>query len=105
MALLLNAALETTRADINAATAAKETGEDRQIMLTRTGVRLNRQHLTELAATIEKLLSTAHEHPDDDGVWTTVLWTAIDRQDRQATAPRPPDSGPEEDEPDTQEGT
>ena len=26
----------------------------------------------------------AHDHPDDDGVWTTVLWTAVDRQDRRA---------------------
>jgi DNA-binding transcriptional ArsR family regulator len=31
------------------------------------------------------------EHPDDDGAWTTVLWTTIDRQDRRtARAPRTP---------------
>ena len=27
---------------------------------------------------------SAREHPDDDGVWTTVLWTAVDREDRTA---------------------
>lgn len=89
VALLFNAALETTRADVNSATAAKEAGEDRRLSLTRTGVRLNEQHLAELTAAIEELLRTARDRPDDDGVWTTVLWTAIDRQDRRgATRPR-----------------
>jgi len=37
-----------------------------------------------LRAAIEELIETAREHPDDDGVWTTVLWTAVDRQDRSA---------------------
>lgn len=98
IALLLNAALETTRADINAATAAKEAGEDRQITLTRTGVRLNHQHLAELTAAIGELLRAAQDHPDDDGVWTTVLWTAIDRQDRRAAPPGPPGREPEQPE-------
>jgi hypothetical protein len=84
MALLFNAALETTRADINAATLAKEAGQDRRISLTRTGIRVNEQHLAELRAAIEELLQAAQNHPDNDGVWTTVLWTAIDRQDRRA---------------------
>jgi DNA-binding transcriptional ArsR family regulator len=96
VALLLNAALETTRADINAATAAKEAGEDRQIALTRTGIRLNHQHLTELTAAIEDLLRAAQDHPDDDGAWTTVLWTAIDRQDRRTAPGGPPGREPGE---------
>jgi hypothetical protein len=33
--------------------------------------------------------SDARENPDDDGVWTTVVWTAADREDRPAnTSPR-----------------
>ena len=101
LALMLNAALETTRADINAAAAAKEAGEDRQITLTRTGVRLNSQHLAELTAAIGKLLRAAQDHPDDDGVWTTVLWTAIDRQDRSPGSPGGPGDGTEQ-QPETQ---
>jgi len=101
LGLVLNAALETTRADINAASAAKEAGEDRQITLTRTGVRLNDQHLAELTAAIGEVIRAAQEHPDDDGVWTTVLWTAIDRQDRRTAIPRPPGREPGE-EPETQ---
>ena len=103
VALMLNAALEITRADVNAATAAREAGEHRQIMLSRTGVRLNEQHLTELTAAIGELLRAAQDHPDEDGTWTTVLWTAIDRQDRHRASP-----GPQGDEtaeqPETQEG-
>jgi hypothetical protein len=83
VARLLNAALETTRADINAATQAKDAGEERLISLSRTGVRLNVPHLAELRAAIEDLLQRAREHPDDDGAWTTVVWTAVDREDRR----------------------
>ena len=92
VALLLNAALETTRADVNAAALAQEAGEDRRVRLGRIGVHLSKQHLDELKAKIEALLRAAQEHPDDDGVWTTVLWTAIDRQDRRTAASRPPNS-------------
>ena len=82
VALMLGAALETTRADINAAAQAREAGEDRLISLGRTGVRLNARHLAELRSAIEELIEAAREHPDDDGVWTTVLWTVVDREDR-----------------------
>jgi len=82
VALMLNAALETTRADINAATLAKQAGEERLISLSRTAVRLNQQHLAELRAAVEELVLGARDHPDDDGVWTTVVWTAVDREDR-----------------------
>lgn len=90
IALMFNAALETTRADINAAAAAREAGEDRQMTLTRTGVRLNRQHLAELTTAIGALLRAAQDHPDGDGAWTTVLWTAVERQDRRPAPPGPP---------------
>jgi len=79
VARLLGAALETTRADINAATLAKDSGEERLISLSRTGIRLNAAHLAGLRSAIEDLLWEAREHPDEDGAWTTVLWTAVDR--------------------------
>ena len=85
VALLLSAALETTRADVNAATLAQEAGEDRRVGLGRTVVRLNERHLEELRSTLEALLAAAEQHPDDDGVWTTVVWTTVDRQDRRTT--------------------
>lgn len=95
VALLLNAVLETTRADVNAAALAQEGGEDRRIGLGRTVVRLNEEHLGQLRAAFERLLVTAHDHPDDDGVPTTVLWTAIDREDRRARRPAgAPHDGP-----------
>lgn len=103
LALLFNAALETTRADINAAARAKEAGEDRRISLSRVGIRLNEHHLAELTTAIGELLRTAQDHPDDDGVWTVVLWTAIDRQDRRATPSGPPEAQDPQ-EPDQQEG-
>lgn len=86
VALLLNAVLETTRADVNAATLAREAGEDRKVALGRTVVHLNEEHLDELRATVERLLLDARDRPDDDGVWTTVLWTTIDREDRRRTS-------------------
>jgi len=98
VARMLGAALETTRADINAATLAKEAGEERLISLSRTGVRLSAPHLAELKAAIEDLLRRAREHPDDDGVWTTVLWTAVDREDRRAKASPTADESPGEEE-------
>jgi hypothetical protein len=49
-------------------------------------VRLNEQHLAQLRAAFERLLSDAHGHPDDDGARSTVLWTVIDREDRRASA-------------------
>jgi DNA-binding transcriptional ArsR family regulator len=82
VALLLSAALETTRADVNAAAQAQEAGQTRSVGLGRTVVRLNLQHLEQLKAELERLFSTASDQPDDDGVWTTLLWVAVDRQDR-----------------------
>lgn len=85
VALLLNAVLERTRADVNAATLAQEAGEDRRVALGRTVARLNKARLDELQAAFERLLLDARDHPDDDGVWTTVLWTSVDREDRRRT--------------------
>lgn len=89
VALFLNAVLETTRADVNAAALAQEAGEDRRIILGRTVLKLSEEHLERLKAGIEALVRQAQDNPDDDGVWTTCLWAAIDRQDRRP-APAPP---------------
>lgn len=90
LARFLNVVLETTRADVNAAALATEAGEDRRLALGRTGFKLNEEHLEQLRTNIELLLRAAVEHPDDDGVWTTFFWTAIDRQDRHTVKPGPP---------------
>jgi DNA-binding transcriptional ArsR family regulator len=87
VARLLGAALETTRADINAAALARQAGEERLVSLSRAGVRLNAPHLASLRAAVEDLLQRAREHPDEDGVWTTLLWTAVDREDRGGGSP------------------
>ena len=62
-------------------------GEDRLIAFSRTEVRLTAQHLAELRATVEDLLLKAREQPDAHGVRTTVLWTAVDREDRRGSPP------------------
>lgn len=88
VALLFGAALETTKADVNDATLAQEAGEVRRLGLGRTVVRLNQKHLDDLKAALERLFTTADDNPDDDGVWTTLLWVAVDRQDRAGTTPK-----------------
>jgi DNA-binding transcriptional ArsR family regulator len=82
VARLLGAVLEITRADVNAAALAQEAGERRHIGAGRTVVRLNEQHLAELKGQLEELLRAARAQPDEDGVWTTVQWAAVDRENR-----------------------
>lgn len=87
IAHFLGQALEATRADVNQAYAAKARGADRQVMLHRGGARLSVEHLQELRARFEELIKSAVENPDPDGVWTRVLFTFVDLQDRSG----PPD--------------
>jgi DNA-binding transcriptional ArsR family regulator len=94
VAVFLNAVLETTRADINAATLAQEAGEVRRLSLGRTALKLSEQALEQLKAGIEALLLDAQDHPDDDGVWTTLVWVAVDRQDRRSV-PSSPSQAPQ----------
>lgn len=84
-ARFLAAMVEATQVDITLASRAQERGERRMIALQRTVVRLSELHLAELRSTLERFVNVAREHPDADGVWTTVLWTTVDRQDRGAT--------------------
>jgi len=83
-AQFLSAVLEATRADIIAASQAQESGEHRDITVTRSVVRVSERRLAEFTAGVEEFIRAAQDHPDPDGTWTTVLWAAVDRQDRPA---------------------
>ena len=83
-AQFLSAMLEATRAEIVAASQAEEAGEHRYVALIRSPIRVSEQRLAGLRAQIEEFVREAHEQPDPDGVWTTVLWTAVARQGPQA---------------------
>lgn len=85
----LSAVLEATRADITAASQAEEAGERRNIDLMRSVVRVSERRLAKLRTHIEEFIHAAEDQPDDDGAWTTVLWAAVDRQDRPVP-PYPP---------------
>jgi DNA-binding transcriptional ArsR family regulator len=87
VARFLNVVLETTRADVNAAAIAQEAGVDRRLAVGRTAFKLNEEHFEQLRSNIEALLLAALDQPDDDGMWTTFLWTAIDRRDRRKVLP------------------
>jgi DNA-binding transcriptional ArsR family regulator len=79
---MLGATLEATRADITAASVAREAGERREIMLTRATVRLSEADLIALREHLLELVRQAQEEPDDKGVWTRVVVTLVDLQDR-----------------------
>lgn len=89
IAQFLSAVLEATRADITAAAQAQEAGQHRTMTLARSVVRVSERRLAELCAGIEELIRDAEDHPDDDGTWTTVLWAAVDRQDRRPASSSP----------------
>jgi DNA-binding transcriptional ArsR family regulator len=78
----LEAMLEATRADVTAASVAKETGQRREIMLIRTTVRLSDADLVSLRDRILEHVHQAHEQPDDAGIWTRIVVTMVDLQDR-----------------------
>jgi predicted ArsR family transcriptional regulator len=78
----LGAMLEATRADITAASIAKEAGERREITLMRATVRLSEADLVTLRERLLELVRQVQEQPDDAGVWTRVVVTLVDLQDR-----------------------
>ena len=85
VAQFLNAMLEATQADITSASMAKERGERREISLSRTTVRLSEEELMRLRDQINDLARTAQDNPNDDGVWTRVVVTLVDVEDRNQT--------------------
>ena len=78
----LGAMLEATRADITAAGMAREVGERREITLLRTTLRLSEADLVTLRARLLELVHQVQEQPDDQGIWTRVVVTLVDLQDR-----------------------
>jgi hypothetical protein len=78
----LGAMLEATRADITAASLAKQAGERREITLQRTTVRLSEEELVTLREHLLSLVRQAHDRPGDEGIWTRVVVTLVDLQDR-----------------------
>ena len=74
--------LEATRADITAASMAKEAGERREITLLRATVRLSEADLVTLRERLLELVRQVQEQPDDEGIWTRVVVTLVDLQDR-----------------------
>lgn len=74
--------LLATRTGLDQAFAARERGANREVSLTRAGVRLHRARLDELRSRIGELIREAIDHPDEDGVWTEVLVAVVDQQDR-----------------------
>lgn len=82
LAEFLGAALEATRADITAASVAKEAGERREIMLTRTAIRVSEEALLTFRQRLLDLVNQMQEQSNDQGVWTRVVVSLIDLQDR-----------------------
>ena len=78
----LGAMLEATRADITAASVAKEAGERREITFLRTTLRLSEADLVTLRERLLEPVSQAQDLPDDEGIWTRVVVTLVDLQDR-----------------------
>ncbi len=78
----LSAMLEATRADITAASVAKEAGQHREITLTRATVRVSEANLITLRERLNTLVRQAQEQPDDQGLWTRVVVTLVDLEDR-----------------------
>jgi DNA-binding transcriptional ArsR family regulator len=89
MAEFLGSMLDATRADINAAYRSKQAGGRREVDLHRGALRLTDEALAELRGHIERL-ATQFGDRDAPGVWTRVVITVVDLQDRPSpnAAPR-----------------
>src|SRR5215472_1310055 len=89
----LGVMLEATRADITAAGLARQAGERREITLLRTTVHLSEADLVTLREHLFALVRQAQEKPDDEGVWTRVVVTLVDLQDRSQPTNKPTNQG------------
>jgi DNA-binding transcriptional ArsR family regulator len=81
-ARFFSAVIEATRADVTSALMARESGQRRDISLTRTGLRLSDADRAELLAAFERLIREAKAKESPDGTWTRVTWTLADAEDR-----------------------
>jgi len=89
----LGAMLEATRADITAASVAKQAGERREITFLRTTVCLSEADLVTLRERLLEPVSQAQDQPGDKGIWTRVVVTLIDLQDRGQPTHTPTTTG------------
>src|SRR5215467_14470002 len=71
----LGVMLEATRADITAASVAKQAGERREITLLRATVRVAEAELITLRERLLDLVRQAQEQVEDEGTWTRVVVT------------------------------
>jgi DNA-binding transcriptional ArsR family regulator len=87
MIAFLGSMLEATRADVTAAFRAKQDGRRREVDLHRGAVRLTEDGLRELRDRIAQLVSTfaPSAEPEAGAVWTRLLVTLVDLQDRPPT--------------------
>ncbi|MGW2278595.1 ArsR/SmtB family transcription factor [Streptomyces sp. NPDC001770] len=81
MAEFLGAMLDATRADINAAHRSRQAGGRREVDLHRGALRLTDEALAELRAHIGRLAAKFGDR-DAPGVWTRVVVSLVDLQDR-----------------------
>ena len=81
-ARFFSAIIEATRADLTSALMARESGQRRDISLTRTGLRLSDADRAELLAAFERLIREARAKESPDGTWTRIAWTLVDAEDR-----------------------
>jgi predicted ArsR family transcriptional regulator len=83
MAAFLGSVLEATRLDIVAAHQAGQDGRHRAVNVYRGSVRLTEQGLGELRERIQQLIDTyAQDDSSGGAVWTRLLVTTVDLQDR-----------------------
>lgn len=83
--VFLHSVLDATKADIAAAHQAQESGRRRDVFVHRGTVRLTDDALSRLRTRIDELLGELST--DGDGVWTRVVITLADLQDRSGETP------------------
>lgn len=82
VAAFYGAMLEATRADISAASVAREAGQRRETTFLRATVRVAEAELITLRERLLDLVRQAQEQSDDEGTWTRVVVTLVDVEDR-----------------------
>jgi predicted ArsR family transcriptional regulator len=91
MVAFLGAVLDATKLDITAAYLAKADGQRRDVAVTRAGVRLTSEGLTELHRMLndvrERFAGPEYTDPEAEGTWVRVLVALVDLEER------PPDEG------------
>ncbi len=80
-ARFVDAMLEATRVEVDAACEARAGGARRAIAVSRAAVRLSADGLVALQAALAQVLAQANER-GDEGPYVRVAWALVDLQDR-----------------------